>query len=192
MTDKILSHRDGAVAHIVFNNPDKLNAISLEMWQGMGDAVLQFEADPEVRVIVLSGAGGKAFVAGADVSKYEEERMGEDSAEHYARTGERGLSALYNSQKATIAAIDGFCIGGGISVATCCDLRIATPKSTFAQPAMRYGIGYRYKSLRRVTDLIGPAATKELLIGGQTFDAATALNKGLVGQVLPEEGFMDA
>ena len=189
-TDKILTRRDGAVAHIVFNNPDRLNAISLEMWQGMGDAVERFNADPEVRVIVLSGAGGKAFVAGADVSKYEEERMGEDSAEHYARTGERGLSALYYSEKATIAAIDGFCIGGGISVATCCDLRIATPKSTFAQPAMRYGIGYRYKSLRRVTDLIGPAATKELLIGGSTFDAQQALNKGLVGQVLPEEGFM--
>jgi len=166
MTDRILSHKTGAIAHIVFNNPDKLNAISLEMWQGLGDAVETFEADPEVRVIVLSGSGDKAFVAGADVSKYEEERMGENAAEHYAQTGEKALSGLYNSAKATIAAINGYCIGGGISVATCCDLRIATPKSSFGQPAMRYGIGYRYKSLRRVTDLIG--------------------------QVLPEEGFMDA
>jgi enoyl-CoA hydratase/carnithine racemase len=148
MTDKILSHKTGAIAHVVFNNPEKLNAISLEMWQGMGDAVERFEADAEVRVIVLYGAGGKAFVAGADVSKYEEERMGEDAAEHYAKTGEKALSALYNSAKATIAAIDGYCIGGGISVASCCDLRIATPKSSFGQPAMRYGIGYRYKSLR--------------------------------------------
>jgi enoyl-CoA hydratase/carnithine racemase len=192
MTDKILSRKTGAIAHVVFNNPDRLNAISLEMWQGLGDAVEAFEADPEVRVLVLSGAGDKAFVAGADVSKYEEERMGENAAEHYAKTGEKALSALYDSRMATIAAIDGFCIGGGISVATCCDLRIATPKSTFAQPAMRYGIGYRYKSLRRVTDLIGPAATKELLIGGVTFDAAEAMAKGLVGRVLPEEGFMDA
>ena len=192
MTDKILSHKTGAVAHIVFNNPDKLNAISLEMWQGLGDAVETFEADPEVRVIVLSGSGEKAFVAGADVSKYEEERMGENAAEHYAQTGEKALSGLYNSAKATIAAINGYCIGGGISVATCCDLRIATPKSSFGQPAMRYGIGYRYKSLRRVTDLIGPAAAKELLIGGASFDAQQALMKGLIGQVLPEEGFMAA
>ena len=94
MTDKILTRKDGAVGHIIFNNPDKLNAISLEMWEGMGIAVDKFEADPKIRVIVMSGAGGKSFVAGADVSKYEEERMGENAQEHYAQTGERSLSAL--------------------------------------------------------------------------------------------------
>ncbi|HEX4584364.1 MAG TPA: enoyl-CoA hydratase [Burkholderiaceae bacterium] len=192
MTDKILTRKEGAIAQIVFNNPDRLNAISLEMWEALGVAVERFDADPQIRVIVLSGAGGKAFVAGADVSKYEEERMGENAAEHYARTGERALSALYDTGKATIAAIDGFCIGGGISVAVSCDLRIASTKSTFAQPAMRYGIGYRYKSLRRVCDVIGPTAAKELLIGGVTFDAQQALAKGLVGQVLPEEGLLEA
>jgi enoyl-CoA hydratase/carnithine racemase len=191
-TDKILTRKDGALAWITFNNPAKLNAISLDMWEGLGEAVARFDADPSVRVLILDGAGGKAFVAGADVSKYEEERMGEGAQEHYARTGEKALSALYDTNKATIAAIDGYCIGGGISVAACCDLRIATPASTFAQPAMRYGIGYRYKSLRRVTDLIGPGATKELLIGGKTFDAAQALAKGLVGEVLQQEGFAQA
>jgi len=191
-TDKILTRKEGALAWITFNNPTRLNAISLEMWEGLGEAVARFDADPEVRVIVLDGAGGKSFVAGADVSKYEEERMGENAQEHYARTGEKALEDLYASRKATIAAIDGYCIGGGISVAVCCDLRIATPASTFAQPAMRYGIGYRYKSLRRVVDLIGPAATKELLIGGRTFDAPQALAKGLVGEVLPQEGFLQA
>ncbi len=104
MSDKILASKDGAIGHVVFNNPDKLNAISLEMWEGLGNAVERFEQDPEVRVIVLSGAGGKAFVAGADVSKYEEERMGENAQEHYAKTGERALSGLYESTKATIAA----------------------------------------------------------------------------------------
>jgi enoyl-CoA hydratase/carnithine racemase len=192
MTETILSRKEGAIGHLVFNNPDKLNAISLSMWEGMGAAVEAFERDDDIRVIVLYGAGGKAFVAGADVSKYEEERMGDNAQEHYAQTGERALSALYNSTKATIAAIDGYCIGGGISVAVSCDLRIATTKSQFAQPAMRYGIGYRYKSLRRVADLIGPAAAKDLLIGGYMFDAQEAYVKGLVGRVLPEEGFMDA
>src|SRR4051812_15990912 len=131
MTDKILTRKDGAIGHIVFNNTDKLNAISLEMWQGLGDAVERFDADDEIGAIVLYGAGDKAFVAGADVSKYEEERMGENAQEHYAKTGDRALSALYNSRKATIAAIDGYCIGGGISVAVSCDLRICTPKSQF-------------------------------------------------------------
>lgn len=191
-TDKILVRKQGPIGYIVFNNPSKLNAISLEMWEGLGDAVASFDADNEVRVIVVSGAGGKAFVAGADVSRYEEERMGDGAQEHYARTGERALRLLYDTPKATIAAIDGYCIGGGISVAVSCDLRLATPTSTFAQPAMRYGIGYRYKSLRRVSDLIGPAATKELLIGGKTFDAVTACAKGLVGEVLAQEGFAAA
>lgn len=192
MTDKILTRKDGAIGQIVFNNQDKLNAISLEMWEGMGAAMAAFEEDPDIRVVVFSGAGGKAFVAGADVSKYEEERMGENAQEHYAQTGERALSAIYASRKVTVAAIDGWCIGGGISVATVCDLRYCTPKSQFGQPAMRYGIGYRYKSLRRVTDLIGPGATKELLLGGAMFTADRACAKGLVGEVLPEEGFLEA
>lgn len=191
-TDRILTRRTGPLAWITFNNPARLNAISLEMWEGLGEAVAAFDADPEVRVIVLDGAGGKAFVAGADVSRYEKERMGDNAQEHYARIGEKALAALYDTSKATIAAIDGYCIGGGISVAVCCDLRIATPESSFAQPAMRYGIGYRYKSLRRVTDLIGPAATKELLVGGRSFDAAQALAKGLVGEVVPRAEHADA
>jgi enoyl-CoA hydratase len=186
MTDKIITQKDGAIGRLIFNNPDKLNAISLEMWEGLGEGMKQFEADPEVRVIVVSGAGDKSFVAGADVSKYEEERMGENAQEHYAQTGERGLTALYNSEKVTIAAIDGWCIGGGISVAVSCDLRYCSSKSKFGQPAMRYGIGYRYKSLRRLVDIIGAPATKDMLLGGLQFDAAEAYNKGLVGRVIPE------
>ena len=143
-------------------------------------------------MIVLSGAGGKSFVAGADVSKYEEERMGEDAQEHYARTGEKALSALYNSEKVTIAAIDGWCIGGGISVAVSCDLRYCSSKSKFGQPAMRYGIGYRYKSLRRLVDIIGVPASKDMLLGGLQFDAQEAYTKGLVGRVLPEGEEFDA
>jgi len=189
MTDKLLARKDGPVARLIFNNPEKLNAISLEMWQALGDYMADFDADPDIRVIVVSGAGGRSFIAGADVSKYEEERMGEDSAEHYAKTGELGLSRLYNTSRVTIAAIDGFCIGGGISVAVSCDLRLCTPKSRFGQPAMRYGIGYRYGSLRRVVDIIGAAATKELLLGGAQFDAEQALAKGLVGRVVPEDSF---
>ncbi|HVY86794.1 MAG TPA: enoyl-CoA hydratase-related protein, partial [Caulobacterales bacterium] len=158
MTDKIITKKDGAVGRLIFNNPEKLNAISLEMWEGLGKAVAIFEDDPEVRVIVVSGAGGKSFIAGADVSKYGDERMGREAQEHYAQTGEKSLKALYNSKKVTVAAIDGWCIGGGISVAVCCDLRYCSDKSKFGQPAMRYGIGYRYSSLRRLVDIIGVPA----------------------------------
>lgn len=189
MTDKIITEKDGAVGRLIFNNPDKLNAISLEMWEGLGKAVAVFENDPEIRVIVVSGAGGKSFIAGADVSKYGDERMGRDAQEHYAQTGEKSLKALYHSSKVTIAAIDGWCIGGGISVAVCCDLRYASDKSKFGQPAMRYGIGYRYSSLRRLVDLIGVPATKDMLLGGLQFDAQEAYVKQLVGRVIPEAEF---
>ena len=186
MTDKILSRKDGAIGHMIFNNPDKLNAISLEMWEGMSTIMADFDSDPNIRVIVVSGAGGVSFIAGADVSKYEEERGEADAQEHYARTGEQAMQHIYKSPKVTVAAIDGWCIGGGISVAVSCDLRYCSSKSKFGQPAMRYGIGYRYKSLSRLVDIIGVPASKDMLLGGLQFTADEAFAKGLVGRVLPE------
>jgi len=185
VTDKIIIRKEGPIGHLVFNNPDKLNAISLDMWEGMGRGVQQLEADPEVKVIVLSGTGDKAFVAGADVSKYEEERMGENAQEHYAQTGWKAMMAVYHCSKTTIAALNGYCYGGGISVAVCCDLRIGSSTIQVAQPALRYGIGYRYKSLRLVVDVVGAAPTKELLLGGMVWDAEDCLRKGFVAKTLP-------
>jgi enoyl-CoA hydratase/carnithine racemase len=189
MTDKIIVQKDGRIGRITFNNPEKLNAMSFEMWEGFTQAVLQLDADPEIRVIVLRGAGDVSFVAGADVSKYEEERMGEDAQERYAQSGEVGMAALYNSSKISVAAIDGWCIGGGISLAVACDLRFCSEKSKFGQPAMRYGIGYRYKSLRRLVNVVGVPATKDMLLGGLQLDSQEALTKGLVGRVLPQAEF---
>lgn len=185
MSDKIIVKREGPVGHLIFNNPDKLNAISLDMWEGMGTAIAQLEADDQVKVIVISGAGEKAFIAGADVSKYEDERMGENAQEHYAQTGWTAMMAVYNCSKTTIAAINGYCYGGGISVAVCTDLRYGSSTIQVAQPALRYGIGYRYKSLRLVTDIVGMAPTKELLLGGAVWDADDCLRKGFVSKVLP-------
>ena len=185
MTDKIIIKKEGAVGHLIFNNPDKLNAISLDMWEGMGKGIRQLEADPQIKVIVLSGTGDKAFVAGADVSKYEEERMGENAQEHYAKTGWDAMMAVYHCEKTTIAAINGYCYGGGISVAVCCDLRIGSSSIQVAQPALRYGIGYRYKSLRLLADIVGVAGAKELLLGGFVWDAADCERKGYVAKVLP-------
>lgn len=189
MSDKIIARKDGATGHIIFNKPEKMNAICLEMWEGMGNAMKLFEEDDEVRVVVFSGAGGKAFVAGADVSKYADERGEGDAQEHYAKTGEQALQAIYTSKKVTVAAIDGYCIGGGVSVALVCDLRYCSAKSSFGQPAMNIGIGYRYSSLRRMVDIIGYGASKDMLLGGLRFDAQEAYTKGLVGRVLPDEDF---
>lgn len=189
MTDKILTRQDGSLGHIIFNKPEKMNAICLEMWQGMGDAMAMFEADDDVRCIVFSGAGGQAFVAGADVGKYEDERGDKDSQERYAKIGEDALQAIYTSKKVTVAAIDGYCIGGGVSVALVCDLRYCSAKSSFAQPAMNIGIGYRYSSLRRMVDIIGYGASKDMLLGGLRFTADEAYAKGLVGRVLPDAEF---
>jgi enoyl-CoA hydratase len=189
LTDRILTQKDGAIGRIIFNKPEKMNAICLEMWEGLTAAMQKFEADDEVRVVVLSGAGDKAFVAGADVSKYAEERGEGDAQEHYAKTGEAALQAIYTSNKVTVAAIDGYCIGGGVSVALVCDLRYCSAKSSFGQPALNIGIGYRYSSLRRMVDIIGYGAAKDMLLGGLRFDAQEAYAKGLVGRVLPDDEF---
>lgn len=189
MSQFIVTRKDGAVGHIIFNKPEKMNAICLEMWQAMGDAMEAFEADDEVRAVVFSGAGGKAFVAGADVGKYEQERGDKNSQEHYARTGEEAMQKIYRSKKVTIAAIDGYCIGGGVSVALVCDLRYCSAKSSFGQPAMNIGIGYRYSSLRRMVDIMGYGAAKDMLLGGLRLSAEEAYVKHLVGRVLPDDEF---
>jgi len=183
MSEKLIVKKAGPIGYMIFNNPEKLNAISLDMWEGMAPAIAQLEADPEVKVIVVAGQGEKAFIAGADVSKYEEERMGENAQEYYAEAGWKGMMALYNSTKTTIAAINGYCYGGGISVAVCCDLRYGSSTAQVAQPALRYGIGYRYKSLRLVVDVVGAAATKELLLGGAVWNADECYERGFVSKV---------
>lgn len=189
MSDYILTRKDGAIGRIIFNKPEKMNAICLEMWEAMGDAMEQFEKDDEVRVVVFAGAGGKAFVAGADVGKYEEERGDKDAQDRYALVGEAAMQRIYRSKKVTVAAIDGYCIGGGVSVALTCDLRYCSAQSTFGQPAMNIGIGYRYSSLRRMIDIVGYGAAKDMLLGGLRLSAEEAFVKHLVGRVLPDDEF---
>jgi len=192
MTDKLIVKTKGPIGYIIFNNPEKLNALSLDMWEGIAPAVKTLEADAAVKVIIVVGAGEKAFIAGADVSKYEEERMGENAQEYYAEAGWKGMMALYHCSKTTIAAINGYCYGGGISIAVCCDLRYGSSTTKLAQPALRYGIGYRYKSLRLVVDVIGAAATKELLLGSAVWDAHDACQRGFISQVIPAGKPFDA
>jgi enoyl-CoA hydratase len=187
MTDKIITRRDDGVGHVVFNNPDKRNAVSLEMWQEVEGALDRFAADEAIRVLVLSGAGDRAFVSGADISKFEEERSGAEAVAHYNATTARIYAKLNSLAKPTIAQITGSCVGGGVALAVCCDLRICGQSSRFGIPAARLGLGYGYAGLKRLVDVIGPAFAKEMFFTARLFSAAEAYDMGLVNRVVPDD-----
>ena len=183
-TDKIISRRNGPVAHLVFNNPEKHNAMSVEMWKSVEHHLNDFIADRTTRVIVLSGEGGKAFVSGADISEFDSARASLETIEHYDALTTRVYDLLYSAAKPTVAMIQGYCIGGGVALAACCDIRICTDDSRFAIPAAKLGLGYGYTGLRRLVDLVGPAFTKELFFTARQFTALEANAMGLVNRVV--------
>jgi enoyl-CoA hydratase/carnithine racemase len=184
--DKILSATNGAIGTLTFNNPERHNAMSLDMWRAATAALEQFEQDASVGVIVLTGAGGKAFVSGADISKFESERDTLDAVAEYNAAVDRFGQALGESSKPTIAMIRGYCLGGGVGIAVCCDLRIANDAARFAVPAAKLGLGYGYANVRRIMDLVGPQFTTEMLLTARPFDAADAARTGLVNHVVPD------
>jgi enoyl-CoA hydratase/carnithine racemase len=184
--NKILSATDGAIGTLTFNNPERHNAMSLDMWRAATAALEQFEQDPAVRVIVLTGAGGKAFVSGADISKFERERDTLDAVAEYNAAVDRFGQALMECSKPTIALIRGYCVGGGLGIAVCCDLRIANDTARFGVPAAKLGLGYGYANIRRIMDLVGPQFVTELLLTARQFDSAKAAQTGLVNHVVPD------
>jgi enoyl-CoA hydratase/carnithine racemase len=187
MTDKMLARVEGKVGIMTFNNPEKHNAVSFEMWEAAEKILDSFERDPEVRVAILAGAGGKAFVSGADISKFESERASEEAVQRYNALVEKVYARIYRFPKPTIAMIRGYCIGGGLNLAICCDMRFATDGSRFALPAARLGLGYGYKGLRRYIETIGPAATKEIFFTARQFTAAEARRWGMVNEVVADD-----
>ena len=184
--NKIVSATSGPIGTLTFNNPERHNAMSLDMWRAATTVLEQFEQDPAVRVIVLTGAGGKAFVSGADISKFESERATVDAVLEYNAAVDRFSQALEGCSKPTIAMIHGYCVGGGLGIAVCCDLRIANGASRFAVPAAKLGLGYGYANIRRIMDLVGPQFVAEMLLTARQFDAADALRTGLVNHVAPD------
>jgi len=186
MTDKMLSRKEGGVGTLIFNNPERHNAVSLEMWQAASAILADFAADPAVRVVVLTGAGGKAFVSGADISKFESERSSKEAIERYNATVDAANTAVYEFPKPTIALIRGYCIGGGVGLALACDLRICSDNSKFGVPAAKLGLGYPFKGITRLVDVVGPSFAKEIFFTARQFSAAEALQMGLVNRVLPD------
>lgn len=175
--------RDGGLATLVIDNPSRLNALTSAMWAAVPRLLAEAEADPSVRVIVLKGVGGKAFSAGADISEFDTARTG-DAASAYDALNHAAFEALLGARKPTIAMIQGFCLGGGLGIAACCDLRLADEAATFAIPAARLGLGYHPRWVRTLLHVAPPAFVKELIFTGRRFTAPEALAMGLVNRVL--------
>jgi enoyl-CoA hydratase/carnithine racemase len=185
-TTKMIARKEGGVGWMIFNQPEKHNAVAYEMWQAIPKIIADFEADPAVRVIVLTGAGEKAFVSGADISEFEKKRSAEDSIKIYDAAGEAAQLAIINANKPTISMIRGICIGGGLAIALNTDMRICSANSVFAVPAARLGLGYNYAGIKRLVDIVGPAFAKEIFFTANKFTAEDARIMGLVNRVVPE------
>ena len=179
-TDRMLADIDEPIGYMTFNNPPRHNALSLEMWSGIADIIEHFEANPAVRVVVMSGAGGKAFVSGADISEFNKVRNNAEQAETYGQASARGSHALVSMQKPLIAKVTGYCIGGGLATALNADVRFATPDSTFGIPAAKLGLGYEYEGLAKLSRICGPARARDILFSARFLTAEEAYDAGIV------------
>jgi enoyl-CoA hydratase/carnithine racemase len=185
-SDKVIAERRDGVGWVILNNPEKHNAISLDMWQAALRIMADFAADASVRVMVLTGAGGKAFAAGADISKFHDERQEAAAVAHYQATTQQAYAALQAMAIPTIAMVRGYCIGGGTALAVSCDLRVCNDSARFGIPAAKLGLGYGLARAQPLVDLVGPAFAKEMFFTGRQFDAAEALRIGLVNRVVAD------
>ena len=190
-TDRVKAwmDQDGSTLHIQFNNPERHNALSVDMWEAIVPLLHQAEKDNHIRLVVFSGSGEKAFVSGADITQFEDMRAAIEAVARYEVMAEEALMGISNFSKPTLAHIRGYCIGGGVNVAMCCDIRIARSDSVFSIPAARLGLGYRYSALKNLVDLVGPAVAKDLFFTARRIDASEAHAVGLITRVCNPEHF---
>ncbi len=188
---KMLAEAEQGVGVITFNQPEKRNAMSVAMWDGLTQILDVFEADESIRVVVLTGAGPKAFVSGADISQFEQQRADSNAQLEYDRLTSAGRAKLANFSKPVIARIRGFCLGGGLGIAMQADIRIAAVDSEFGIPAAKLGIAYGFDMTSKLVDLVGPAHAKMMLYTGRRIDATEAQRIGLINQVTPDEDLSD-
>ena len=186
-TEKMLAWSDEGIGWMVFNNPERLNAMGVEMNAAIPTILHAFRDDPDVRVVVMKGAGERAFVSGADISEFEAQRSNPETIKKYDEIGAAAGRAYGELDKPLIAMIRGYCMGGGLLTALRADLRIASDDSQFGVPAARLGLGYGYGGVKTLTDLVGRAAAQEILITGKRFPAADAARWGLVNRLTSVE-----
>ena len=191
-TDRMLAETQAGIGWMTFNNPKRHNALSLEMWQGVAETIESFEDDPEVRVIVMKGAGEKSFISGADISEFDKTRANARQAQSYGQVSARGAHALATMTKPLIAMIRGYCIGGGLATALHADIRFATPDSTFGIPAAKLGLGYDYEGLAKLARITSPAKARDILFSARFLSAQEAADCGIVQFICERESIQNA
>ena len=184
---QILVERDGHVARVVINRPNRRNALSLAAWQSLAASFANLAADPGVRVVVLTGAGDHAFCAGNDISEFAEKRSTPEQVEAYDQVISHAYGVISGIEKPLVARVRGFAVGGGFELMQLCDLQIAGAGARFAMTPARLGLGYKLADVQLLVDRIGPRAAREMLFTGRLFDAAEAERLGFVTRVVPDE-----
>ncbi len=186
MPDLILMERDDDIATVVLNRPEKLNALTKPMWRRLGEVMGELSGDDGLRCVVLRGAGDKSFSPGNDISEFETERANAEQARAYGQILHPALDALRDCRHPTVAMIKGICVGGGLEIAALCDMRICNTSSRFGVPINGLGLVMAYPEIRGLIDLVGRAATLEILLEGRVFGAEEAKRMGLVNRVVPD------
>lgn len=186
-TDELLYERRGAVALLTFNRPQARNAMTWAMYEGLHAACEWVDADDRVRILVLRGAGERAFVAGTDISQFRAFSTPQDALS-YEKNGNRYIGRLEAMRKPTIALLRGYCVGGGAGIALACDLRFATPDVQFGVPIARtLGNTLSTQNIARLVQLIGPTRTKDLLFSARFMGAEEGTTTGLFSAIVPAE-----
>lgn len=185
----VRAHVDEGIGWMVFDNVPRMNAMTVDMWSSIPGIVERFEGDASVRVVVMTGAGAQAFVSGADISEFEDQRASAQAQARYDAAGDRAFASLQAMTKPLIARIDGHCLGGGLALALACDLRLASERSRFAIPAARLGLGYAFDGIKKLVDVVGRSAALEIMLTARSFSARRAYEMQLVNQVFASEDF---
>lgn len=191
MSDPVLVAREGAIATVTLNRPERLNALDKAMWMRLGAVMRELDADQGLRCIVMRGAGGKAFAAGADISEFHSERANAQQARKYGEDIAGSMRALAECRHPTVALIQGACVGGGLLLASQCDLRICNDSARFGVPVKNLGLTEAYDELQSMMRVLGRAASLEILLEGRIWGAREAYEKGLVSRVVPDAAVVE-
>jgi enoyl-CoA hydratase/carnithine racemase len=184
-TERMLAHVEDGIGWIIFNQPEKHNAVSHDMWLAIPEIISSFSTDDDVRVVVMRGAGDRAFVSGADISEFEDQRGSAGAVDTYGAATTAATAALRSLDKPMLAMIRGYCLGGGLGIALTADLRISAEDAQFAIPAAKLGLGYGYSGVKELVNIVGPSFANEIFFTARRFNAQEAKDMGLVNRVAP-------